>query len=222
MSKLRKLALFGIASLGLTACGSDSAAEDVKEQSSVSSSIASGSSAIAESSREIDPMLVTDGPMLKIGQYVTDPVYGKLSLVKIAAPEIRSEVASGIFLTIHSVKLINFENIPDSGALDASTYVGISGKQGYDLQVVYSVENETDSKLGHTPLSKLVLSDGEQITRRTFVDETMSLEPHSKSSNQIAHVAIPSPDITSVSLYLEPTFEAPYVNIDAAPVEVAF
>ena len=84
------------------------------------------------------------------------------------------------------------------------------------------MENETDSKIGHTPLSKLVLSDGEQITRRTFVDETMSLEPHSKASNQIAHVAIPSQDITSASLYLEPTYEDPYVNIDATPVEVAF
>ena len=50
----------------------------------------------------------------------------------------------------------------------------------------------------------------------------MSLEPHSKASNQIAHVAISSQDITSVSLYLEPTFEAPYVNIDATPVEVIF
>ncbi len=219
---MRKTGLLMMTALALAACGSEGAAEDVKEQSSVSSSIASESTAIAESSSEIDPMLVTNGPMLEVGQYVNDPVYGKLSLVKIAAPEIRSEVASGIFLTIHSVKLINFEDIPDSGALDASTYVGISGKQGYDLQVVYSVENETDSKLGHTPLSKLVLSDGEQITRRTFVDETMSLEPHSKSSNQIAHVAIPSSDITSVSLYLEPTFEAPYVNIDATPVEVTF
>lgn len=222
MSKLRKFALLGIASLGLAACGSEGATEDVKDQSSVSSSIASESSTIAEGSSEIDPMLVTNGPMLEVGQYVNDPVYGKLSLVKIATPETRSEVASGIFLTIHSIKLINFENIPDSGAYDASTYVGISGKQGYDLQVIYTVENETDSKIGHTPLSKLVLSDGEQITRRTFVDETMSLEAHSKASNQIAHVAIPSQDITSVKLYLEPTFEAPYVNIDATPVEVAF
>jgi hypothetical protein len=222
MSNLKTLALLGFASLGLAACGSDSAAEDVKEQASSSSSVASESSAVAESTSEIDPMLVTNGPMLEVGQYVNDPAYGRLSLVKIATPEIRAEVASGIFFTIHSVKLINFENIPDSGASDVSTYIGISGKQGYDLQVVYSVENETDSKLGHTPLSKLVLSDGEQITRRTFVDETMSLEPHSKSSNQIAHVAIPNPDITSVSLYLEPTFEAPYVNIEATPIEVAF
>ena len=219
---MKKIGLFMMATLTLAACGSEGAAEDVKDKSSVSSSIASESSAIAESSSEIDPMLVTNGPMLEVGQYVNDPVYGKLSLVKIATPDTRSEVASGIFLTIHSIKLINFENIPDSGAYDASTYVGISGKQGYDLQVVYTVENETDSKIGHTPLSKLVLSDGEQITRRTFVDETMSLEPHSKASNQIAHVAIPSQDITSVSLYLEPTYEDPYVNIDAIPVDVAF
>ena len=219
---MKKIGLFMMAALTLAACGSESAAQDDQEKSSASSSMSSASSTVSESSSEVDPMLVTNGPLLEIGQYVNDPTFGKLSLVKIASPEQRVEVASGIFLTIHSVKLINFENIPDSGALDASTYYGISGKQGYDLQVVYTVENETDSKIGHTPLSKLVLSDGEQITRRTFVDETMSLEPHSKASNQIAQVAIPSQDITSVSLYLEPTYEAPYVNIDAIPVEVAF
>ena len=219
---MKKIGLFMMAALTLAACGSESAAQDVEEQSSTSAMVSSESSAITESSSEVDQMMVTNGPMLEVGQYVNDPVYGKLSLVKIATPETRSEVTSGIFFSIHSIKLINFENIPDSGAYDASTYVGISGKQGYDLQVVYTVENETDSKIGHTPLSKLVLSDGEQITRRTFVDETMSLEPHSKASNQIAHVAIPSQDITSASLYLEPTYEDPYVNIDATPVEVAF
>lgn len=219
---MKKIGLFMLAALALAACGSDKAAQDVEEQSSTSSMVSSESSAITESSSEVDQMLVTNGPMTKIGQYVNDPAYGKLSLVKIATPETRAEVATGIFLTIHSVKLINFEDIPDSGAYDASTYIGISGKQGYDLQVVYTVENETDSKIGHTPLSKIVLSDGEQITRGIFVDETMSLEPHSKASNQIAHVAIPSQDISSVSLYLEPTYEAPYVNIDAIPVEVAF
>ena len=209
-------------SLTLAACGSERTAQDIQEQSSYSPIASLDSSSVTESSSEADTMLVTNGPMTEIGQYVNDPSYGKLSLVKIAIPETREEVATGIFLTIHSVKLINFENIPDSSAYNASTYVGISGKQGYDLQVVYTVENETDSKIGNTPLSKLVLSDGEQITRRTFVDETMSLEPHSKASNQIAHVAIPNQDITSVSLYLEPTYEAPYVNIDAIPVEVAF
>ena len=188
---MNKIGLFMIAVLTLAACGPERAAEDVKDQSSVSSSIASESSAKAESSNEVDKMLVTNGPMLEVGQYENDPVYGKLSLIKIATPETRSEVTSGIFFSIHSIKLINFENIPDSGAYDASTYVGISGKQGYDLQVVYTVENETDSKIDHTPLSKLFLSYGEQITSRTFVDETMSLEPHSKASNQIAHVAIP-------------------------------
>ena len=136
---MKKIGLFMMAVLTLAACGSEGAAEDVKDKSSVSSSITSESSATAESSSEIDPMLVTNGPMLEVGQYVNDPVYGKLSLVKIASPDTRSEVASGIFLTIHSIKLINFENIPDSGAYDASTYVGISGKQGYDLQVVYTV-----------------------------------------------------------------------------------
>ena len=136
---MKKIGLFMMATLTLAACGSEGAAEDVKDQSSVLSSIASESSAKAESSNEVDKMLVTNGPMLEVGQYENDPVYGRLSLIKIATPETRSEVASGIFLTIHSIKLINFENIHDSGAYDASTYVGISGKQGYDLQVVYTV-----------------------------------------------------------------------------------
>lgn len=54
---------------------------------------------------------------------------------------------------------------------------------GYNRQVVYTVENETESKIVPSPLSKLVLSGGEQITKRTFVDETMTLEPHSKVSS---------------------------------------
>ena len=175
-----------------------------------------------ESTKKTDPNLVTDGPLLEVGQYLNDDIYGKIELEKIASPGNQVEIAPNIFVTFGDIKITNFVDIPKSAQEDANLWYGFNGNQGYGLQFEYTVENKNDFKIDNAAVEQVILSDGEQIERFMYNEEAFQLEAGSKASDQIGHVAIPHSDISSVKFYINPVNYDTYDSLGSQPIEVIF
>ena len=237
--KLKLILLSSISILLLVACdndGLDNSEKDI-EETDTSSLVESGNEdtqtteaqaeetteeSVEEIVEEIDSNLVTNGPLLEAGQYSMDEHFGRIELKKITNPGNEHEIAPGIFVTFGNIKIIDFQDIPESAQEDAEYLYGFKGNQGYDLQFEYKIENRNDFKITNTVVKKVILSDGEQIERHMFGDEAYDLEAESKVSNQVGHVAIPTEDIDSVIFYINPFNESTYDDLESKPIEVSF
>lgn len=216
MIKFKLLAIVGLSGIFLGACGVDNS-EEAAQKTSIATLVETTSSV------ETDPNLVIDGPLLKVGQYINDESYGKLQLEKIASPGNQVEVATGVFVTFSEIKIINFTNIPEIIQEEASVSYGFEGNQGYDLQVVYSIENKNDFEVSNTVVDKIILSDGEQISKESYTeDEEFYLEAGSKASDQLTHISIPHTNVDSIKFYFEPINTESYVPLEFQPIEVVF
>lgn len=219
MKIVKSLAFISLSALTLAACGVDNT--DKEPQETTSARIAESST--ESSSEETDPKLVTDGPLLEVGQYTNDEYFGEIILEKIASPGNPVEFSPGMFVTIESIKILNFTDIPDRYQEDANFYYGFDGNQGYDLQIEYTIENKNDFKVDSTVIDKVILSDGEQVTHDSYSEnETYTLEPGAKASNQIAHISIPSSDVSNVKVYISPYNFDTYDSLESQPIEVVF
>lgn len=219
MTKIKAITFIGLSALSLVACGVDNTGKEANETSSATIVESQSSEA---SSEEKDENLVTNGPLLKSGQYSIDDVYGRIELEKIASPGNELEVAPGVFVTFGDVKILKFADIPESAREDASIYYGFDSNIGYDLQFEYTVENRNDFKIENVPVEKVILSDGEQVDRHMYGDETYELESGSKASNQVGHISIPHSDISSVKFYINPMNYDTYDSLESQPVEIVF
>lgn len=213
-----KLALLSLSGLLLIGCGDDTIDNTGKE------SEAASSSEVVENEKENqkDEMLVTDGPLLEPGQYSNDEDFGRIELLKITSPGNENEIAPGLFLTFKDVKVLNFEDIPDDVLEDAEMYYGFNGDQGDLLQYEYTIENRNDFSIDNTVIEKIILSDGEQITIDMHLDETFNLEANSKASGQLGGIVLPTPDVESVTFYMNPYDTEDYNEIETQPVKVTF
>lgn len=213
-----KLALLSLSGLLLIGCGDETVDNTGKESEPESSS------EIVENKKEDpkDEMLVTNGPLLEPGQYKNDEEFGRIELVKIASPGNENEIAPGLFLTLKDVKVLNFEDIPEESQEYAEAYYGFKGSQGYQLQFEYTVDNQNDYSIDNTVIEKVILSDGEQVTRDMYLDETFELEANSKASGQIGAIKIPTPDIDSATFYINPYDTENYEQIETKPVKVEY
>lgn len=222
MKIVKSLAFISLSALTLAACGVDNSDKEPKETTSAIIAESSTDSS-SESSEEKDPKLVTDGPLLEAGQYKNDEYFGEIILEKIASPGNPVEFSPGMFVTIESVKILNFTDIPERYQEDAYFYYGFDGNQGYDLQIEYTIENKNDFKVDSTVIDKVILSDGEQVTHDSYSEnETYTLEPGAKASKQIAHISIPSSDVNNVKVYISPYDFDTYESLEAQPIEVIF
>lgn len=219
MVKFKLLAVIGLCGVVLGACGIDNTKE---ESQTTSSAILVETTSSEESSEKSDPNLVTNGLLLKVGQYKNDDTFGKLELLKIASPGNSIEVAPGVFVTFGDVKVINFVSIPESAQEDAYAWYGFEGNQGYNLQFEYTVENKNDFKINNAAVEQVILSDGEQIERFMYDDEALEIEAKSKVSNQVGGVSIPHSDISSVKFYINPVNFDTYDSLGSQPIEVVF
>lgn len=171
---------------------------------------------------EEDSTLVTNGPLLKVGQYSIDDYYGRIELKKITNPGNEHEVAPGVFVTFGNIKIIDFQDIPTTAQEEAEYLYGFDGNQGYDLQFEYKIENRNEFKITNTVVEKVILSDGEQIERHIFGDEAYDLEAESKVSNQVGHVAVPTENIDTIKFYINPFNDSTYDELNSVPIEVSF
>ncbi|QQP71170.1 hypothetical protein JHE06_05215 [Carnobacterium sp. CS13] len=219
MMKFKLLAVVGLCGFILGACGVDNT-ENKAQETSRAALVEKDNS--KESEPKKDSKLVEKGELLEAGQYKNDNDLGKLELIKIASPGNQVEVAPNVFVTFGNVKIINFVDIPESFQETANAWYGFEGNQGYDLQFDYTVENKNDFKIDNAAVGKVILSDGEQIERFMYSDETLQLEAGSKASNQLGHVAIPHSDISSVKFYIDPVDFDTYDSLGSQPVEVKF
>lgn len=222
MIKVKLLAVLGLSVIALGGCGVDNTE---KEAETTSSAILVSSNEISskESVVEVDSNLITEGPLLKVGQYINDDYYGKLQLEKIANPGNQVEIATGIFVTLGDIKIINFSEIPENAQEDANISYGFEGNHGYDLQVVYSIENKNDFEVSNTIIDKIILSDGEQISKESYTeDEEFYLEAGSKASDQVSHISIPHANVDSIKFYFEIVNAESYASLESEPIEVTF
>ncbi|GEL67206.1 hypothetical protein [Marinilactibacillus psychrotolerans] len=213
-----KLALLSLSGLLLIGCGDETVDNTGKE------SEAASSSEVVENKKEDpkDEMLVTGGPLLEPGQYKNDEEFGRIELLKITSPGNENEIAPGLFLTLKDVKVLNFEDIPEENQEYAEAYYGFKDSQGYQLQFEYTVDNQNDYSIDNTVIEKIILSDGEQVTRDMYLDETFELEANSKASGQIGGIEVPTPDIDSATFYINPYDTENYEQIETTPVKVEF
>lgn len=220
MKKIFSLILFATLLIG---CSSVNSTETVVNTGKEASETEGSRLIESEKSESMDPLLVSNGPLLEVGQYKNDDYYGKIILEKIADQGNQIEVADGFFVTVNDVKILKFEGIPKSSQQDANIYYGFQGNQGYDLQVTYSIENKNDFEISNTIIDKIILSDGEQISKDAYTDEEeFYLEATSKASNQITHISIPHAEVDSVKFYFEPVNTDSYAPLESQPLDVMF
>ena len=222
MIKVKLIAVLGLSVIVLGACGVDNTEKEAETTSSAIL-VSSNETSSKESVVEVDSNLITEGPLLKVGQYINDDYYGKLQLEKIANPGNQVEIATGVFVTLGDIKIINFSEIPENAQEDASISYGFEGNQGYDLQVVYSIENKNDFEVSNTIIDKIILSDGEQISKESYTeDEEFYLEAGSKASDQVSHISIPHANVDSIKFYFELVNAESYAPLESEPIEVTF
>lgn len=222
MGKIKIILIIGISALILIACGADSI--DTNSNDSVSKTSNEASEQVpSESYTKTDPQLVAKGPLLKVGEYTIDNFNVRAELIKVSSDSNEIEVAPGFFVIFEDVKIIHFTDIPESEQEYYNMVYGFNNDEGYDLQLVYSIENKNNFKLSNTIISKVVLSNGEQISRDYYTeDEEFYLEPNSKASKQMAHISIPKSDISSIKVYFEPIKVDIHEPLNYQPLEIVF
>ncbi|MDK6232976.1 hypothetical protein ACX3VT_01995 [Aerococcus sanguinicola] len=177
---MKKLLLLALAAATLSACG-----DQVKEAPA-------GKVELQEESKENKPEELTE-----VGQKSNDPEFGSLELKKIAQPEETLDIAPELKATIHSVKLFQ----SDKGEADPVwDMVGGNPKEGYFLQIVYSIENLSDQEIIGPHFDRLILDNGEQIDDHVLLNQTTELAPKAKASDQVMLVGVPTENFSGFSL----------------------
>lgn len=225
----KKMVLLSMTSLLLMACGNETSEVSEETNSSSSSTNEDAGQGVSETSdteeineeEPVDENLVEEGPLLEEGQY-TDNSDGLTRLLKIVEPEETFEVSENVFLDIESVKLLHFEEISTSAFDDLSWYYGFEDNNGYGLQFIYSVRNETDQTVNGLSFNRLVLSNGEQVERSSFTEsEPYEVLPNAKVSDALGLFGIDDPEITGFTIHPH-LYDGDGYDISSNPVEISF
>jgi hypothetical protein len=163
MKKIMVLSMTMLTAVALSACGSSNSGTDTagKEPSSTKTAASEKKSS---SSKKSETSEVTNGPLIKVGQWKDDSMQGKMKLVKIVSPN--KDFPNGQFtLTIKDVKIFEITPVNDDQkklASDTFNSTGVTTPY-YEVQVTYAVKNGTAKPAQFNGVKSLVTSTGQQM-----------------------------------------------------------
>lgn len=112
-----------------------------------------------------DPREVTNGELLKVGQWCNDEDQGRIELCKICAPGTEIDVGP-VKYTVKSIKILKVKpGSSDQIEMAKANYQTNSVPNPYyTLQVVYDSENTSSDKLQLGGIESIVTSTGQQMS----------------------------------------------------------
>ncbi|MDR7924342.1 hypothetical protein RIU76_06335 [Latilactobacillus sakei subsp. sakei] len=196
MKKLLGLGVITLSAITLTAC-SNSVDNSGKYNDADKSGKVVSSKKTTKNSQE-----VTNGPLLKVGQWTKDSQTGKLTLKKIATPKI--DVANGpATFTVNDVKLFKDE-INNNNQLEYSKSAFSASsleKTFYYVQIDYTMKNTSAEEIQYDGINSIVTNDGTQIDMTGQLQDQGAgnrIAPNAKK--QSLTLAIVKPDVTELKI----------------------
>ncbi|MFD1392181.1 hypothetical protein ACFQ3L_01070 [Lacticaseibacillus jixianensis] len=164
MKKLIAIGATLLAALSLAACGSSNSGTDnggkTVESSKNTKTTTKPSKKKSSSSNE-----VTNGQLLKVGQWKNDDMQGKMELAKIATIN-KTLTVSKYSVILKDFKM--FEVTPkdnDQKKLAADSFASSTGVTTpyYEIQIQYAIKNTSANPVQFNGISSLVTSTGQQL-----------------------------------------------------------
>lgn len=128
--------------------------------------------------KKADNQHIKNGPLLKVGQWKTDSMWGKTTLEKISAP--KSVIKDGpLEITINTISLYKIEPQNDDEKQMANDSFQTSGVTNpyYTIHIDYNVKNTSGDTIQLNGLKSVVTSTGQDIGIDSgLVDDGTGLE----------------------------------------------
>lgn len=157
---ISSLSIFAL-SLVLVGCGSSSA-----DKSDNAGKEAKTTQAGKSSSNKKDDREITNGPLLKVGQWTKDDEEGKTTLLKIAAPKNTIVKDGPITYTIKDIKLFKVETTNKAQkdyANDVYQSNGVTNPY-YHIQIQFNAKNTSNEEVQLNGIKSVVLNTGDQVS----------------------------------------------------------
>lgn len=160
--KNKRLALTGLTILlasTLVACSNNKVDNGGKETSTPTAKTSQ------KSSNKTSSKEVSNGELLKVNEWENDPVQGKMKLIKIN--KINKSYTTGNYaIKLDDFKLFEVTPKNDTQKEDAST--AFNSSEGvstpyYEVQIKYTIENNTDTSVQFNGIKSLVTESGTQM-----------------------------------------------------------
>lgn len=207
---MKKVILYGatLLSLGmLIACSTTNKQQTQKNQTTSNSS--------PTTVTKKDDMEVKNGLLTKVGQWTKTADLGKITLLKIMDKPTKIQLTDGLTTTIESVKLFHADNITEFN----SALIRTDKKSGNYVQIIASVENNTENEYKSIFPETIVLSNGIQIKHNRSFSTSTEVKPHAKNLNMLYFYFIDDQTPDSLRLYYDSITDEKGYNINEIKAE---
>lgn len=119
-----------------------------------------------------DTREVTNGELLKVGQWTKDDSQGKITLAKIWAP--KTSITDGpVKFMVESVKILKVMPQNDNQLTFAKDTFQTNSitKPYYELQVVYNLQNSSDQEVQFNGIKAIVTTTGQQLSMDSGLED---------------------------------------------------
>ncbi|GBG94612.1 hypothetical protein LFYK43_10710 [Ligilactobacillus salitolerans] len=166
-SVVSSIALLSLGLL-LAGCGSSSADKSDNAGKSAKTTQAGKTSSSKKDDREI-----TNGPLLKVGQWSNDEDMGKITLTKITAPENTVAKDGPVEFKIKDVKLFKAEPKTKAQRSYDNDYFSTNGVTNpfYYVQIQFNAKNTSANEVQVNGVKSLVTSTGQQISQGQYLND---------------------------------------------------
>lgn len=116
---------------------------------------------------------VTNGELLKVGQWTSDSDIGKLTLYKIWGPN--TEITDGpLVATIDSIKIFKIEPQNSNQIEYAKNIFNTNSVSNpyYEIQVSYNLKNTSNQEVGFNGIRSIVTTTGQQFSPDSGLNDT--------------------------------------------------
>ena len=154
---------FAMLSLGLLLAGCGNSASDKSDNAGKEAKTTQGGKS---SSNKKDEREITNGPLLKVGQWTKDDEEGKTTLLKIAAPKNTTVKDGPIIYTIKDIKLLKVETTNKNQREYANDVYQSNGVTNpyYHIQIQFNAKNTSNEEVQLNGIKSIVLNTGDQVS----------------------------------------------------------
>lgn len=196
MKKLLYLSVVTLSTLTLAACGNS------VDNSGKSNDADKSGKVVSKKKAKKDNKEVTNGPLLKVGQWTTEKDTGKLTLMKIATPKL--DVPNGpVTFKINDVKLFK-EETKNNDQLEYSKEAFSASsleKTFYYVQIDYTMNNTSNEEVQYNGINSIVTNDGTQLDLDgQLQDQGLGDKIAPKAKKQTIVLAVVKPDTSELKV----------------------
>ncbi|WP_125711145.1 hypothetical protein [Lacticaseibacillus porcinae] len=165
MKKLLTIGVTLAAVLSLAACGNSSKSTDNGGKTTTASKAKTSTAKSSSKKASSEGKEVTNGQLLKVGEWMNDDMQGKMKLLRINS--LNKTMTTGSYsIILKDYKFMEVTPKDDDQKKTASDAFGVS--QGvttpyYEAQVQYSIKNASNEEVQFNGIKSIVLSTGQQL-----------------------------------------------------------